>query len=146
MKEEKKKEAKAKENWEQKEGLIKVCLENTDRGIKKNKSIMKTRNKKMEIKVEDKQENEDVEDINRMNKIRKSNQRNILERVTRGKEKQTDYEPKKKHEIEQNAKNKNKESEPDDKQSKYKIHKYASQSPKNKQKHRQIYMDKRETQ
>lgn len=56
---------------------------------------MKTRNKKMEIKVEDKQENEDVEDINRMNKIRKSNQRNILEGVTRGKEKQTDYEPKK---------------------------------------------------
>lgn len=56
---------------------------------------MKTRNKKMEIKVEDKQENEDVEDINRMNKIRKSNQRNVLERVTRRKEKQTDYEPKK---------------------------------------------------
>lgn len=35
MKEEKKKEAKAKENWGQKEGLIKVCLENTDKGIKK---------------------------------------------------------------------------------------------------------------
>lgn len=96
MREEKKKEAKANAIWAQKEGLIKVCLENIDKGIKKKTNIDHENQKQItEIKVEDKQENEDVEDINRMNKIRKSNQRNILERVTRGKEKQTDYEPKK---------------------------------------------------